>query len=169
VYQDQNNDGNITIDDRYRYRSANPVQLFGFTTNLTVGKFNAGLVLRGTAGNYVYNNVRSNTGTTQSLVNALGFLSNGSPNILETRFRSLQYFSDYYVENASFLRLDNLNFGYNFGRAFGNRANLRLNATFQNLFVITKYSGLDPEISNGIDNNFYPRPRIGTLGLNLDF
>lgn len=169
VYVDANNSGSITIDDRYRYKSANPVQLFGFTTNLTVGKFNAGLVLRGTAGNYVYNNVRSNTGTTQSLVNSLGFLSNGSTNLLDTRFRNQQFFSDYYVEDASFLRLDNLNFGYNFGRVINRRANLRLNATFQNLFVITKYSGLDPEISGGIDNNFYPRPRIGTLGLALDF
>ncbi|XWW45764.1 SusC/RagA family TonB-linked outer membrane protein [Fibrella sp. USSR17] len=169
VYEDANNSGSITIDDRYRYKSSNPVQLFGFTTNLTVGKFNAGLVLRGTAGNYVYNNVRANTGTTQSLVNSLGFLSNGSANVLDTRFRSQQFFSDYYVENASFLRLDNLNFGYNFGRVIDSRASLRLNATFQNLFVITKYSGLDPEISGGIDNNFYPRPRIGTLGLTLDF
>jgi iron complex outermembrane receptor protein len=145
------------------------VQLFGLTSNLVVGKFNAGFVLRGTAGNYVYNNVRSNTGTTQSLVNSLGFLSNGSTNVLDTRFRTQQFFSDYYVENASFLRLDNLNFGYNVGRVIGSRANLRLNATFQNLFVITKYSGLDPEISGGIDNNFYPRPRIASVGLNLDF
>ncbi|MEZ0486299.1 SusC/RagA family TonB-linked outer membrane protein [Fibrella aquatica] len=169
VYEDLNGDGNITINDRYRYQTANPVQLFGFTTNLTAGKFSAGLVLRGTADNYVYNNVRANTGTTQSMVNSLGFLSNASSNVLDTRFRTQQFFSDYYVENASFIRLDNLNFGYNFGRVIGNRANLRLNATFQNLFVITKYSGLDPEISGGIDNNFYPRPRIGTLGLNLDF
>ena len=169
VYQDVNNSGSITVDDRYRYKSANPVQLFGFTTNLTVGKFSTGFVLRGTAGNYLYNNVRSNIGTTQSLVNSLGFLANGSTNVLDTRFRSQQFFSDYYVENASFLRLDNLTFGYNFGRVIGNRATLRLNATFQNLFVITKYSGLDPEISGGIDNNFYPRPRIGSLGLNLDF
>lgn len=169
VYQDQNGDGSITADDRYRYKTSNPVQLFGLTSNLTVGKFNASFVLRGTAGNYVYNNVRSNTGTTQSLVNSLGFLSNGSSNVLDTRFRAQQYFSDYYVENASFLRLDNLNFGYNFGRVMSSRANLRLSATFQNLFVITKYSGLDPEISGGIDNNFYPRPRIGTVGLNLDF
>ncbi|WP_375445365.1 SusC/RagA family TonB-linked outer membrane protein [uncultured Fibrella sp.] len=169
VYQDANNSGSITVDDRYRYKSANPVQLFGFTSNLTLGKFNAGFVLRGTAGNYVYNNVRSNTGTAQSLVNSLNFLSNGSTNILDTRFRTQQFFSDYYVENASFLRLDNVNFGYNFGRVLSSRANLRLNATFQNLFVITKYSGLDPEISGGIDNNFYPRPRVGSVGLNLDF
>ncbi|MBO0947614.1 SusC/RagA family TonB-linked outer membrane protein [Fibrella forsythiae] len=169
VYQDMNADGSITVNDRYRYKTANPVQLFGFTSSLAVGQFTASFVLRGTAGNYVYNNVRAGNGTTQSMVNSLGFLSNASTNVLDTRFRTQQFFSDYYVENASFLRLDNLNFGYNFGRVIGSRANLRLNATFQNLFVITKYSGLDPEISGGIDNNFYPRPRVGTLGLNLDF
>ena len=169
VYQDANNSGSITVDDRYRYQTANPVQLFGFTTQLTAGKFNAGLVLRGTAGNYVYNNVRSNNGTYQSLVNSLGFLSNGSANVLETRFRNQQFFSDYYVENAAFLRLDNLYFGYNLGRVFGGTSNFSLNASFQNLFVITKYKGLDPEISGGIDNNFYPRPRIGSVGLQLSF
>ncbi|RYF77402.1 MAG: SusC/RagA family protein, partial [Cytophagaceae bacterium] len=169
VYQDANADGSITINDRYRYKTANPVQLFGFTSSLAVGQFTASFVLRGTAGNYVYNNVRAGNGTTQSMVNSLGFLSNASSNVLDTRFRTQQFFSDYYVEDASFLRLDNLNFGYNFGRVINRRANLRLNATFQNLFVITKYTGLDPEISGGIDNNFYPRPRVGTLGLNLDF
>jgi iron complex outermembrane receptor protein len=78
--------------------------------------------------------------------------------------------SDYYIENASFLRLDNINIGYNLGKVFKN-SSLRLNANVQNVFVITKYSGLDPENSDphGVDNNIYPRPRIFSLGANLDF
>ncbi|MES2874625.1 MAG: hypothetical protein V4708_12945, partial [Bacteroidota bacterium] len=77
--------------------------------------------------------------------------------------------SDYYVQNASFLRMDNVNLGYNFGKVFNQRANLRLNLNAQNVFVITKYDGVDPEINGGIDNNFYPRPRTFSMGLNLDF
>ncbi|CCH01568.1 hypothetical protein FAES_3561 [Fibrella aestuarina BUZ 2] len=168
VYVDLNNDGQININDRYRYQSANPKTFMGLTSQLTAGRFTAGFVLRSNLGNYVYNNVRSNKGTYQSLVNSLGFLSNGSTNLLDTRFRNQQFFSDYYVENASFLRMDNLTFGYNLGRA-GIVRNLRLNATIQNVFVITKYTGLDPEIAGGIDNNFYPRPRTASLGINLDF
>jgi iron complex outermembrane receptor protein len=96
-------------------------------------------------------------------------LYNASVNYLETNFNgnSQELLSDYYIDNASFLRMDNFNIGYNLGKVF-QKSNLRLNASVQNVFVITKYKGLDPEISNGIDNNFYPRPRIISLGLNLD-
>ncbi|WP_019987704.1 SusC/RagA family TonB-linked outer membrane protein [Rudanella lutea] len=172
VYEDRNGDGQITVDDRVRYQASNPNWLMGFTTQFTYGRFNAGLVLRGTVGNYVYNNTRSNGSAYNNFVNALGFLSNGLDNVLTTNFTRSQYFSDYYVENASFVRLDNLNLGYNFGSIWGKgdrKANLRGTLTAQNLFVITKYSGLDPEIDNGRDNNFYPRPRIVSAGLNLDF
>jgi len=79
------------------------------------------------------------------------------------------YLSDYYIQNASFLRMDNLSFGYNAGKVFNNKANLRFTANVQNVFVITKYKGLDPEMNGGIDNNFYPRPRTIVFGLNLDF
>lgn len=168
VYVDRAADGQININDRYRYQTANPKVLLGFTSQLTAGKFAAGFVLRGNVGNYVYNNVRASTGTYQSLVNSLGFLSNGSSNVLDTRFRNQQFFSDYYVENAAFIRMDNFNLGYNFGRVFGGRTNLRASATAQNVFVITKYKGIDPEIAGGIDNNFYPRPRTFSVGLNLD-
>jgi iron complex outermembrane receptor protein len=92
-------------------------------------------------------------------------------NFLETGFAGgfvNQLQSDYYVQNASFLRMDNIYVGYNVGKVFRD-ATLRLSGTVQNAFVITKYKGLDPEISGGIDNNFYPRPRTYVLGLNLDF
>lgn len=129
-------------------------------------------VLRGSIGNYVYNNVFSNTGTRRNVFNPVGFLNNGSTNVLETNFSGAGvnfYSSDYYVQNASFIRMDNFSLGYNAGKIFNAKANLRLNATVQNAFVITKYKGLDPELTGGIDNNFYPRPRTFALGLNLDF
>ena len=97
---------------------------------------------------------------------------NASTNYLTTLFKGntdQQLLSDYYIQNASFLKMDNVNVGYNFGRIIHNQASLRLNINVQNVFVITKYKGLDPEVSNGVDNNFYPRPRIFALGLNLDF
>jgi iron complex outermembrane receptor protein len=88
-----------------------------------------------------------------------GFSGNGSN----------YYLSDYYIQNASFLRVDNINVGYNVGSVLKNKANLRVSANVQNALVITKYTGIDPEINGGIDNNFYPRPRTFVLGLNLDF
>ena len=169
LYEDRNGDGKITIDDRYRYKSANPKVLLGFSTSLTYHRFSAGFVLRGNVGNYVYNNVRSGNGSYRNFTNALVFNANGSPDVLESGFVNNQYFSDYYVENGSFLRMDNASLGYDFGRIFAEKAALRLSVTAQNVFLITKYKGLDPEISGGIDNNFYPRPRIVSLGLNLNF
>ena len=89
---------------------------------------------------------------------------------LESGFGNNRYISDYYVENASFFRLDNINLGYNFGNILRNKTTLRVSANIQNVFVITKYSGTDPEnANNGIDNNIYPRPRIYSIGANLDF
>jgi TonB-dependent starch-binding outer membrane protein SusC len=168
VFVDKNGDGIINQNDLYKGKSAVPKVFMGFTTGATYKKWNAGFVLRSSIGNYVYNNVYSQTGIrNQILGNSV--LYNASANYLETNFNgnSQELLSDYYIENASFLRMDNLNVSYNLGKVF-QHSNLRINASVQNVFVITKYKGLDPEISSGIDNNFYPRPRIISLGLNLD-
>ncbi|HMR93681.1 MAG TPA: SusC/RagA family protein, partial [Chitinophagaceae bacterium] len=144
---------------------------FGFSTNLTYKKWNAGLVMRANVGNYVYNNINSNIGI-RSVVFGNGFLGNGYSDLVNTNVSGARAgfsLSDYYVENASFLRMDNINIGYNVGSVFRNNATLRLNANVQNVFVVTKYKGLDPEIAGGVDNNFYPRPRIFVIGANLDF
>ncbi|GAB2557416.1 TonB-dependent receptor [Spirosoma aerophilum] len=169
VYEDRNGDGQITIDDRYRYKTANPQLFLGFTTQFSYKQFNAGFVLRSNIGNYVYNNIRSNNGALRNVVTSNPYLANASTSVLETGFVNNQYFSDYYIENASFLRMDNLNLGYDFGRVIAKKVSLRATATAQNLFTITKYTGLDPEIAGGIDNNFYPRPRVFSVGLNLGF
>ncbi len=166
LYVDQNKDGIINNLDYYRYKSPEPVVMIGFNTSLTYDRWNFSTVLRGHIGNYMYNNVFSGSGTFQS--SSLRFLSNVHRNYLETGFANSQYFSDYYVENASFLKMDNFTVSYDFGKVFKNKANLRALANVQNVFTVTKYRGLDPEIAGGIDNNFYPRPRIFSVGFNLD-
>jgi iron complex outermembrane receptor protein len=115
----------------------------------------------------MYSNVASNSGNRNALLPSSPTLSNGSSDILNTEFRVPQYFSDYYVQKAWFVRVDNINIGYSFGRILKNKIGLRVFATIQNAFLITKYKGVDPEIFNGIDNNLYPRPRIFSLGVNI--
>ncbi len=174
LFVDRNGDGTINDKDLYQYKSADPKAFLGLTSNFTYKKWNAGFILRASIGNYMYNNVYSAQGRYTSISSLATYLGNASSNYLDTKFNGItggvnQLQSDYYVQNASFLKMDNLNIGYNVGKVLGNKASLRVNASVQNVFTITKYKGLDPEIGGGIDNNFYPRPRIVSLGLNLDF
>jgi len=171
VYEDMNNDNVINEKDLYRFQTANPKFIMGFSTQVTYKKWSLSTVLRSNLGNYVYNNSKANIGVTRNILNPAGYLGNASTEIYNSAFDNNQYLSDYYVENASFLRMDNLGLAYNAGKIFGadKNINLRVNANCQNVFVITKYTGMDPEISSGVDNNFYPRPRTFVLGLNLDF
>jgi iron complex outermembrane receptor protein len=172
VFVDRNNDGQITDKDLYRFKDPDADVFLGFNSNFNYKKWTGGFTLRANINNYVYNNIASGTGTYRNIFNPLGYLSNGSKDILATRFSGTgdKYFlSDYYIQNASFLRMDNFNLGYNFGKVIKGAADLTINGNIQNVFVITKYQGIDPEINSGIDNNFYPRPRTFTLGLNLGF
>ena len=174
LYSDVNRDGKVNSTDQIHFKKASPDFLIGFTTQFNYKRLSLGLAAHGALGNYLYNNVNSNHGFLKGnggIENPLNFIQNGSTDYLNTRFNTPQWLSNYYVENASYLRLDNINFGYNVGKILHNTASLRINANVQNVFIITKYSGLDPENSsnNGIDNTIYPRPRVYTLGLNLDF
>jgi iron complex outermembrane receptor protein len=171
LYEDLNRDGQINQSDRYLYKKPAADILFGINTQFAYDRFTLGFAAHGTIGNYAYNNYFSNSGVLRAMKNPLNFVSNVSTNYLTTRFSNNQYISDYYIENASFLRLDNINLGYNVGRVLHDKATLRVAASVQNVFVITKYKGLDPEISSNeqIDNNIYPRPRVYSLGVNLDF
>ena len=170
LYVDRNKDGLINNLDYYRYQSPEPNWIIGATTSATYGKWSASTVVRANIGNYMYNNVFSGSGTLQQAFPGTGrFIGNVHRNYLETGFAVAQFFSDYYVDNASFLRMDNFTIGYDFGSVVKGISSLRANASVQNAFVITKYQGLDPEIAGGIDNNFYPRPRIFTLGFNVEF
>jgi iron complex outermembrane receptor protein len=169
AYVDLNNDGQITELDKYRYKSSNPRATLGLSSNVSYRKFNLSFTMRSYLDNYVYNNVFSDRGTYRGLFDPNNFLGNVSENVLETNFANNQFFSDYYVENASFVRMDNVTIGYNGGKFLNDKLNFGLTFAVQNLFVISDYRGLDPEIFNGIDRNFYPRPRTFTLGLNLGF
>ena len=172
LFEDINRDGVVNEQDLYQYKNADPEAFFGFSSSITHNKWNAGLVMRANVGNYIFNNVQSNTGTTNSIFSQNGFLGNAYSDVLTNGISGTKAgysLSDYYIQNASFLRMDNINIGYNFGQVFSNKATLRLNANVQNVFVISNYKGLDPEISGGVDNNFYPRPRTFVIGASLDF
>lgn len=168
VYADVNNDGIINQNDLYRYKSPFPKYVLGFTTQLTLDKWSLSTVLRANTGNYMYNGVA--TGALQSnIFNSLGYLANTLSEINKSSFYYGQASSDYFVQNASFLKMDNLTLGYNAGFIIHNKVGLRINATCQNVFTVTKYTGIDPEIYGGVDNALYPRPRIYVLGVNLQF
>ena len=168
LYEDLNRDGIINENDLYFYRNPAATYFLGITTNLNYKNFSLGVVMRGSLENYMYNNFASNTGVLRNFIDPLEFLRNGSSDYFNTRFANNQYFSDYYIQNASFLRVDNISLGYDVGE-IAKGARLRVSANVQNAFIFTNYKGLDPEIFGGIDNNIYPRPRVYVLGVNLDF
>jgi len=170
LYVDRNGDGKISSDDRYRFESPNSKYFFGASSNLQIKDFSFGFVLRANVGNYMYNNTNANSAVYRAATGGNNFLSNLVPNVNETNFNNTQYFSDYYIQNASFLRVDNISFGYNLNRLLNaKKFNAQLSLNVQNAFIVTKYQGLDPEVGGGIDNNMYPRPRIVSLGLNVNF
>jgi iron complex outermembrane receptor protein len=172
LFEDLNRDGVITEKDLYRYKSANPDVFLGFNGNVGYKKWNLGFTARASLGNYMYNNIQSASATVRNIFNPLNYLNNGSTEVLNSGFKGdgdKYYSSDYFVQNASFLRVDNINLGYLVGKVFNNKASMRASLTVQNAFVITKYKGVDPENPSGIDNNFYPRPRIFVGGVNIDF
>lgn len=172
VFEDLDGNGVINQDDRYYYNSPNPQYYLGFSNALTYKNLNFGFTLRSNIGNYMYNNVFSNKGVYDQISTADGFLANIHANALETNFSKISATnikSDYYMENASFLRMDNIYLGYNFSSLFKSKINLNASFNIQNAFVITKYRGLDPEIFSGIDKDLYPRARTYALAVNLGF
>ncbi|MEQ8704795.1 MAG: TonB-dependent receptor [Phaeodactylibacter sp.] len=172
MYVDQNEDGQINELDRRIFQNPAPDIFYGLTSNFRFKSFDLAMTIRGAIGNYVYNNNASNRGYFQRVQGVnIGddrfFLNNVHESVLETQFVAPQYFSDYYVEDASFMRLDNVTLGYTFLPKRG-ISSLRLYVTGQNLLVFTKYSGLDPEVGvNGIDNAPYPRPMGFIFGASL--
>lgn len=168
AYADLNKDGQINSSDLYRYNSPAPDYIFGLSTSLRYKKWNLGMSFRANVGNYVYNGMAMNTGAWSTVSYNSYQLNNLNHSFLNTGFKNRQYLSDYYVENASFLKMDNLTLGYNFGRVL-NCFNLNASAMVQNVFCITQYKGVDPEVPNGMDVSFYPRPRTFSVSVGLEF
>lgn len=168
AYADLNNDGEINSGDLYRHHSPAPDFIFGLSTSLRYKQWNLGMSFRANVGNYVYNGMAMNTGAWSTVSYNSYQVNNLNKNYLKTGFQNRQYLSDYYVENASFLKMDNLSLGYNFGR-INNWLGLNVSAMVQNVFCITKYTGVDPEVPNGMDLSFYPRPRTFSISVGLDF
>ena len=168
LYVDQNKDGKIDDADRYHYKSPNPTATFGVFTTLSYKKASLSAAGHAAVGNYIYNNGSANRGVYNNLFRPEGpYLSNVSTDVFDVNFNNQQYLSDYYVQNASYFKLDYLTLAYDFGNLIKNTLGLRASFTVNNLFTITKYKGLDPEVSGGIDNNIYPRSRVFVLGVNL--
>ncbi len=173
-FVDRDENGIINIDDRYFYQKPSPDVTMGLSSKLIYKNFDFGISLRASIGNYMYNDVAaSHANISISNVYSADAFTNIQTSALETNFTGSNlgdYFkSDYYVQDASFIRCDNITLGYTLKKIFKVISTGRVYATVQNPFVITRYKGLDPEINGGIDNNIYPRPMITMVGLSLNF
>jgi TonB-linked SusC/RagA family outer membrane protein len=173
LYVDRNGDGKIDNADRYFYEDPAPKFYFGISSDLRVKNWDLSFSGRANIGNYVYNNVSSNQGVYRFLYHPEGpYLANITSDASKAGFYNPQYLSDYYIQNASFFRMDNIALSYvfkNMNKSDKSPVNLTLSFTVNNAFVLTKYTGLDPEVFNGIDNNIYPRPTTYVFGINLQF
>ncbi|MEM6516809.1 MAG: SusC/RagA family TonB-linked outer membrane protein, partial [Bacteroidota bacterium] len=170
-YADLNGDNIINDDDRYIYNNNDPSASFGFASNMLYKGFDFSFNMRAVVGNYVYNNVNSS----RSQFNAINnnqVVSNIPTSVLQTNFQNTEnvILSDAFVENASFLRMDNITLGYTLKNLFNQKLQVRFSASVQNAFVVTNYSGLDPEVfNNGIDDTIYPRPRTFLFNTSIQF
>ncbi len=168
LYADLNGDGKVDSNDLYHYHSPSPDWLFGLSTSLRWKKLTLSTSLRASLGNYLYNGMAMNTGAWETMSYNSYQLNRLNASYLKTNFQKRQYESDLYVENASFIKMDNIQLSYNFGKI---SKWFSLNASFmvQNVFTITNYTGVDPECQSGIDMSVYPRPRTYSLTIGLDF
>ena len=172
-FVDRNGDGIINSNDRYFYKKADADVLMGFTSKLIYKNWDFSFSLRASLGNYAYNAVEAGSSNVdvERLYNGSSW-HNVPTMVLEKKWNYVSTedgLSDYFIQNASFLKCDNITVGYSFEKLFKLPISGRIYATAQNVFTITKYKGIDPEINGGYDGNIYPRPFTGVLGLNLNF
>ena len=174
-FVDLDGDGVITEGDRYMTgKSPAPSFYFGVNMKLSWRDWDFGLNGHGEAGNWVFNDFASANSTASLDLNS-GALPNQARLVKETGFTApnsaQQWYSDYFLENAYFFRLDDVNLGYNFRGVGRWKTDMRLAFGVQNVVVLTRYTGMDPEVTaeNGIDNTMWPRPRTYSLRLNVNF
>ena len=173
TFVDRNGDGTVDSGDLYYYYKPAADVLMGLSSKVQYKNWDLGFSMRASLGNYVFNSAASgacNVGA--SMIYIGGNLSNLRTEAVNRGFTNVsqqQYASDYFVENASFLKMDNITLGYSFDKLFGAPLSGRVYATVQNVFTITKYTGIDPEVASGVDGNNYPRPITTILGVSLNF
>ena len=172
-FVDRNGDGTINGDDRYFYKKPTADVLMGLTSRLSYKSWDFSFSLRASLNNYVYNSVEAGgSDCNPTSIYSFGALNNrplmGVANNIQSK-NDNTLLSDYFVQNASFMKCDNITLGYSFKKLFGAPIGGRVYAAVQNVFTISKYKGLDPEVENGLDNNIYPRPLTTLIGLSLNF
>jgi|TARA_B110000967_G_scaffold104686_1_gene107389 TonB-linked SusC/RagA family outer membrane protein len=170
VYVDRNGDDIINDDDRYIKEDPFADIIMGFTETMKWKSWDLSATARASVGNYAYNNVASNSVLNETW-NTFQILNNIHSDYLSTGFQNFtenSLLSDHYIQEASFFKIDNITLGYTIPDFLG-ECNLRIYGSLQNVATFTDYDGIDPEIYGGIDNNFYPRPRTGVFGINIDF
>jgi len=172
-FVDRNGDGTINGDDRYFYKKPTADVLMGLTSRLSYKSWDFSFSLRASLNNYVYNSVEAGgSDCNPTSVYSFGALNNRPLMGVANNIQNLKdntLLSDYFVQNASFMKCDNITLGYSFKKLFGAPIGGRVYAAVQNVFTITKYKGLDPEVEKGLDNNIYPRPLTTLIGLSLNF
>jgi len=176
VLVDRDGNGEITAQDRYiTDKSIQPKFFYGIGSQFTYKNWDFGFNAHGSVGGYALNRIKMNTATSYSDDYTKGYLNNLSPYCMETGWTATiseqQKYSDMFLENTTFFRMDDINVGYTFDKIKNWNGKIRVAASVQNVFTITKYSGLDPELTavDGVDNNLIPRPRLYTLRLNINF
>ena len=175
VFVDRNNDGNISEEDRYCYKSPAAPYLAGLSARIQYKNWDLGFNLRGSFGNYVFNDRQAGYANVEKRYDSsFAYIQNTTPTAVKNNWKTYSWvLSDYFVENASFVKLDNITLGYSFQNLFKggsyNGLNGRVYLTATNVATITNYSGQDPEVFGGIDNSIYPRPFSMTLGVNINF
>jgi TonB-linked SusC/RagA family outer membrane protein len=176
AYADRNGDGQINTEDRYRFHKAAPDYTFGFVSTLNYKKFDFTMNWRASTGNYVFDNISSDKGYLQGGLRRESDLANVTSDYYNTGFDAetnsngtQRNYSDYFIKDASFIKLDVVTLGYTLDKKLLKSATLRFTAGVQNVFTLTKYNGLDPEQFNGIDGNVYPRARTYLFGVNASF
>ncbi|MBR1552367.1 MAG: TonB-dependent receptor [Muribaculaceae bacterium] len=168
LYADLNGDGTVDSNDLYHYHSPAPDWILGFSTSLRWNRLTLSTSLRANIGNYLYNGMAMNTGAWETMSYNDYQLNRLHNSYLTTHFQKRQHESDHYVENASFLKMDNLQLTYNLGKVC-KWLSVNTSLMVQNVFTITHYKGVDPENQGGIDMSVYPRPRIYSLTIGLEF
>lgn len=171
TFVDRNGDGIMNDKDRYFYKKPAADVLLGLNSKFTYKKWDLGFSMRASLNNYVYNEIEADNANMRQLMAPSNFMTNRPKMVLDNNFDGVgNYFmSDYYVQNASFFKLDNVTLGYTFDNIAHTGIGGRVYGTVQNVLTVSDYKGLDPEISGGIDNNIYPRPLTSIIGLTLNF